>query len=306
MAQFNKPAGLAMDPSGNIYVADELNHRIRKISSNGVVTTIAGIGIAGHNDGSLALSKFRNPTGISYDKITGNLYVADRMNHCIRMIKINGVFTVAGVPGAPGYVNGTASLARFQKPYDVQVHTENANLYIADAGNHTIRKVDEIGVVSTFAGDNQPGQTDGLGMSARFNKPVSITFDSAGYFFVADAMNHSIRRISLLQEVQTVAGNGVSGFADGVGSFAQFNTPMSIAIVDSEGLICDTKNNRIRGFGYEGFLVSTFAGSSASGLVNGLGTQSRFDNPVGIVKDDSGNYYVSDAGNHVIRKVIVE
>ncbi len=303
VARFNGPAGLAMDDNGNIYVADELNHRIRRISPNGFVTSIAGNGLAGHFDATPAASKFNHPTGVSYDRITGYVYVADKMNHCIRQVRFNGVSTVAGVPGGGGYVNGTASLARFKEPYDVQVYTEDGDLYIADAGNHCIRKYDDTGVVSTFSGSDSPGQLDGSASGARYNAPVSITIDTTGYFYVTDVVNHNLRQVDLFGDVITVAGSGAAGFADGSGPLAQFDNPTAIAITNGVGLLCDKLNHRIRGISVGGNTVSTIAGNGTAGLQDGSGAQSLFNYPSGIVTNGDGIYYISDTGNNVIRKV---
>jgi len=306
VARFNQPAGLDIDPAGNVYVADQKNHRIRRISPNGFVSSIAGSGLAGHLDATPAASKFNQPTGVTYDKINDKLYVADKMNHCIRLVQFNSVTTIAGTPGSPGYVNGAATISRLQEPNDVQVYSEDADLYIADAGNHCIRKFDHLGVLSTFAGKDQPGLIDGIGLSARFNTPVSISFDSAGYFFITDAANHNIRRVDLGREVTTVAGSGAPGFADGFTPLAQFDHPASISIVNGLGFICDKNNHRIRTLSITGNEVSTAAGSSTPGFVNGSASQALFNNPTGIVKAEEGVYFVSDAANHVIRKVTVE
>jgi uncharacterized protein (TIGR03437 family) len=306
-AQFNSPRGLAVDAFDNLYVADELNHRIRRIATNGQVTTFTGNGISGFADGNPSTAKFNHPYDIVYDKIYGNYYVADKLNHCIRRISsLGNVTTSAGVAGTAGYVNGAGTSARLNNPTGVEVSGEAPEIFIADAGNHAIRKLDEFNVLSTLAGTNSAGLTNGSGIDARFNAPYDIAKDSAtGYLYVSETGNHDVRRISTSGQVTTFAGTGAAGFANGSGLFAQFNTPTALSVYNGEIFLCDKNNNRIREINSVKE-VSTIAGTGSTGTLNGVGSTATFTSPSGIVRDSNGNYYIADTGNHLIRKIVVD
>ncbi len=186
------PTGVAVDGAGNVYVADRYNHRIRKITASGVVSTLAG-SASGYTDGTGTSAKFKNPTGVAVDG-AGNVYVADYNNHGIRKITTSGVVsTLAGI--TYGYTDGTGTSAKFKNPYGVAVDGAG-NVYVADRDNHRIRKITTSGVVSTLAGSSQ-GYTDGTGTSAQFAYPFGVAVDGTGNVYVADESNHRIRKITL-------------------------------------------------------------------------------------------------------------
>ena len=181
-AQFNYPSGVAVDGAGNVYVADCHNHRIRKITASGVVSTLAGSGTSGYADGTGTSAQFDYPTGVAVDG-AGNVYVADSDNHRIRKITASGVVsTLAG--STYGYTDGTGTSAKFYYPRGVAVDGAG-NVYVADRVNHRIRKITASGVVSTLAGSAQ-GYTDGTGTSAKFYYPFGVAVDGAGNVYVAD------------------------------------------------------------------------------------------------------------------------
>jgi len=190
-AQFNYPYGVAVDSSGNVYVADADNNRIRKITPEGVVSTFAG-STEGSADGTATTAQFHHPTGVAVDS-SSNVYVADADNNRIRKITPEGgVSTFAG--STEGSADGTATTARFQSPTGVAVDSEG-NVYVADADNNRIRKITPEGVVSTFAGSTE-GFADGTGTEAQFNYPIDVAVDSSGnVVYVADTGNHRIRKI---------------------------------------------------------------------------------------------------------------
>ncbi|MDC1142129.1 hypothetical protein OAU50_03485 [Planctomycetota bacterium] len=211
-ARFQSPRGVAVDVSGNVYVADTVNHTIRKITPTGVVSTLAGTaGATGGADGIGAAARFTSPFGVAADT-SGNVYVADTGNNVIRKIAPGGVVsTLAGTAGASGSADGTGAAARFASPFRISVDS-SGNLYVADKDNHTIRKIDPAGVVSTLAGTaGLAGSADGNGAAARFNNPNDIAFDASGNFYVVDAGNHSIRKC-----VPTLAVSAVIDKAIGV------------------------------------------------------------------------------------------
>jgi len=248
-AQFEGPWGIAVDGSGNIYVADHFGQTIRKITTGGVVTTLAGSPLAqGSSDGVGSAARFKGPAGLAVDT-SGNVYVADSGNNTIRKITPSGVVTtVAGQAGTKGSSNGAAASALFNTPYGVAVD-RLGNIYVADSSNFTIREITPGGIVSTVAGmPGAQGSTDGTGGAARFAVPWGIAVDGAGNLYVADAGNDTIRKITSGGTVTTLAGvAGKSGTSDGVGPSAQFNFPYDV-IVDATGnlFIADSGNNEIR------------------------------------------------------------
>jgi hypothetical protein len=304
-ARFSRPRGLAIDLQGNLVVADEGNQRIRVVFPNGSVNTLTGSGLTGHSDGAPSSARFNQPYDVAVDLVNQEYYVADKGNHCIRKVTFSGnVSTVAGIPATPGYVDGAATAARLNGPTGVAWRGEQLNVYIADGGNHCIRNLDNSGILSTFAGANAIGFSDGTGTSARFNTPFDITWDTTGYFYVTDLLNNNIRRITLSGEVFTLAGSGAAGFADGPSVLAEFFSPQGISGYMGRVLLCDADNNRVRMV--SGQTVSTLAGTGAAGNGNGDGSIATFTKPGGIVRDKEGNYYISDTENHLIRKIVLD
>jgi len=247
-ARFSVPSSVAVDGAGNVYVADQDNHTIRRVTSIGVVTTLAGLpGTSGTNDGLGSAARFSYPTGVAVDTAT-NLYVADYYNHTIRKITSAGVVTtLAGWPGQNGTNDANGTAARFHFPSGVAVDSAG-NVYVADLGNHTIRKITSGGVVTTLAGfAGHSGTNDGPGRTARFYFPQGVAVDSAGDVLVADRFNHTIRKVTSAGMVTTLGGSpGLSGADDGVGSAARFNSPYGVAADNAGNLyVADTYNHRI-------------------------------------------------------------
>ena len=298
-AQFSYPTDVAVDAAGNVYVADEYNHRIRKITPEGLVSTLAG-STEGFRDGSGTLAQFSYPTDVAVDA-AGNVYVADESNNLIRKITPEGlVSTLAG--SIWGFRDGLGRSAQFNKPSGVTVDT-SGNVYVADYSNHRIRKITPEGLVSTLAGSTR-GFRDGLGTSVEFNRPSGVALDAAGNVYVADSDNHRIRKITPEGVVSTLAGS-TQGFRDGDGRSAEFSYPSDVA-VDAEGnvYVADEYNHRIRKITPEG-VVSTLAGS-IWGFRDGLVTSAQFNGPTGVAVDAEGNVYVADLFNDRIRKITPE
>lgn len=305
-AQFAFPFGITVDGSGNLYVADINNHTIRKITSAGVVSTLAGLtNNAGTANGTGSAARFHYPTGVAVDA-SGNIVVADTGNDTIRSITPAGVVTtLAGTPGVEGGADGTGAAALFIAPAGLTADTAG-NLYIADTDNSTIRKIAPGAVVTTLAGTSaQPAVVNGTGGAARFNYPAGLARDASGNAYVTDQIGNTVRKITAAGVVTTIAGSpGLSGTTDAVGAAARFNNPTGIA-VDTAGVlyVADAGNHTIRKIATDG-TVTTFAGTAGTtGTQNGTGIAAQFNDPEGLAVDASNNLYVADTGNNVIRKI---
>jgi len=305
---FRTPKGITLDALGNMYVADTNNNKIRKITSTGVVSTLAGTGLSGSADGIGAVASFSNPSAVAVD-VAGNVYVADFFNNKIRKITSTGVVsTLAGsITNTSGNTDGTGTAASFKNPSGVAVDA-SGNVYVADSGNHKIRKITTAGVVSTFAGTGTSGNADGIGSIASFSYPTGLAVDVAGNVYVADKWNDEIRKISAAGVVTTLAGSAGNGpfpgSADGIGIAARFDNPFGLTVdVSGNVYVADTYNHKIRKITATG-VVSTFAGSGVSSLIiDGTGVIAKFNNPSGVAVDASGNLYVADSDHNVIRKI---
>jgi len=306
-ARFNYPHEVSADAAGNVFVADTANHTIRKVTSAGVVTTFAGSpGNNGSTDGTGSGALFKNPYGISVDA-AGNIFVSDTNNYTIRKVTSAGVVTtLAGSPGSTGSTDATGSAARFGTPYGLSVDTAG-NVFVADRGNHTIRKVTSAGVVTTLAGTaGSAGTTDGTGSAARFNQPNGISVDTAGNIFVTDHYNHTIRKVTSAGVVTTLAGTaGSAGSTDGTGLAASFYFPTGISVATAGNIfVTDLYNHTIRKVTSAG-VVTTEAGLAGSaGSNNGLGTAARFYYPHGLSVNTAGIVFVADTYNHTIRSSV--
>jgi sugar lactone lactonase YvrE len=242
---FYYPTGVTVDPSGNIYVTDLGGNTIRKVTSGGAVTTVAGDGGSGFTNGAAATATFRSPAGVAIDK-SGNLYIADASNNMIRMITPGGVVSTFAGSGPQGSADGTGVAASFYYPYGIAIDA-SGNLYVADSRNNKIRKITSAGIVSTFAGSGALGSADGTGTAASFNYPAGIAIDSAGNLYIADVDNSEIRKITPAGVVTTVAGSTSAGDTDGTGSAAAFSYPYGVT-VDKTGNIYVTEqgNDKVR------------------------------------------------------------
>lgn len=303
-AQFDTPTGVTVDAQGNVYVADAGNHRIRRITPAGVVSTLAGTGTAGFADGPGNTARFNTPTGVAVDG-QGNIYVADTENQRIRKISPAGVVSTLAGAGTAGFMDGPGNGAFFNRPQGVAVDGQG-NVYVADTDNQRIRKISPAGVVSTLAGTGNLGFMDGSGNTATFDSPVGISLTAQGNVYVTDVANHLIRSISPTGIVSTLAGNRLIGIVNGPASSASFNSPTGVA-VDAQGnaYVADLANSSIRKISLGGE-VSTFAGGGVAGFVDGTGTEARFDSPNGVAVDAQGNVYVADTENQRIRKIAAQ
>jgi serine/threonine protein kinase, bacterial len=244
----------------------------------------------------------------------GNVYMADASDDVIYKITPQGVFsTLAGQRNQQGNADGTGAAARFDSPYGIAFETAGpaaGNLVVADTSGLTVRSVTLGGVVTTLAGRREPGvfsTVDGVGAAARFQSPTGIAVDGAGNRYVTEQYGNSVRKIAADGAVTTLAGSGDRfgmGSADGPGRQARFNEPIGIA-TDSAGnlFVADSGNHTIRKISPQGE-VSTFAGMAGEpGSTDGTGSNARFNGPWGVVIDSTGNLYVTDRGNHTVRKI---
>jgi DNA-binding beta-propeller fold protein YncE len=250
VARFYEPFGIALSGT-DFYVADTNNHTLRKLTTAGVVSTVAGTaGTYGSVDGTGTAANFNTPKSLVGDGGT-NLYVADSFNHIIRKVVISTgvVSTIAGYGGTTGTADGAGSAAKFNEPFGITYDATGTNLYVTDTVNQLIRQVTPGGVVTTWAGTvSTRGTTDAIGTTAKFNFPAGIVNDGTN-LYVADSENHVIRKIVIASKVvTTLAGTaGTAGAADGSGAAARFNRPIGLTI-DSAGnlYVVDQNYSKIR------------------------------------------------------------
>ena len=301
------PNGISLDGAGNIYIADQNNHRIRKVDiTSGIISTVAGTGTFGFSgDGGPAIAaKLRNPAGVYVDGV-GNIYIADFTNSRVRKVDTLGnINTIAGgVSGIQGD-GGPAIAARLSVPNDTFVDGMG-NLYIVDIRNHRIRKVDTSGIITTIAGG---GAGDGGPVSeANLNVPWGVHIDNAGNLYIADSQYHRVRKVDTSGIITTIAGTGYQGFSGdgGPGSLAELNEPLRV-FVDGAGnvYIGDTSNHRVRKVDTAG-IITTVAGNGIRGFSGdgGPAVSASLSRPWGVHVDGTGNLYIADVSNHRVRKV---
>ena len=303
-AQFRLPNSLAVDLSGNIFVADTGNNTIRKITPDGTVSTFAGVaGSHGSADGSGTAARFWAPFGVAVDT-NGNVYAADTGNNIIRKITPDGlVTTLAGQSGQPGNADGPGATAQFRNPWNLAVD-DSGDVFVADLSNGSIRKITPDGVVTTL--DNQtaagtPARPVGRG---RFTNPYGVAVDKSGDLYVSDSGRHHIIEITPFDE--TIAFNGrPDGQTPGQTPLAN---PQAIAVTDQAGdiYVADAGNHIIVKITRDG-AIATFAGlAGASGSADGAVANARFNAPAGVALDAAGNLYVADTQNHCIRKIVLK
>jgi len=306
-ALFSDPAAIATDAGGNYFIADSQNHAIRKITPNGVVTTFAGqLGVSGIANGTGTNVAFNLPSGLALDG-AGNVYVSDTGNNVIRKITVAGVTTTfAGITGSGGFADGAAGSALFNSPLGIAVAT-NGTVFIADSGNHCIRKIYG-GTVTTFAGQPQVwGNADGSGTNAQFDAPCGLAFDAWGNLFVSDANNNTLRKITPAGDVILFAGApGQDGVADGDVRVARFRSPAEL-VFDRTGnlFVADSFNQTIREISTNGLVNTVTGAAGVIGADDGTNGVARFYNPYGLAIAADGSLVVADVYNEVVRVVLV-
>jgi sugar lactone lactonase YvrE len=300
-ARFNGPIGITVDRNDNVIVADFRNARIRRVTPDGSVSTIAGSG-TGFVDGTGIYARFNAPTGVTMNA-DGNFIIADYGNNRIRLLTPEGKATTIAGSGTYGTTDGQSFNARFARPSGVSVDG-SGNIYVLDAGTSLIRKIDPTGKVTTFAGSG-PGYAEGAGTKAAFNFTGGApqpALDQSGNLVIADFINSRIRRIDPLGVVTNLAGGGPK--KDGPANEASFTYPVGVAR-DREGnlIIADWSNSQVRKLDMKTMTVTTLAGTGEQGDSNGSANLARFYRPAGIAIDSKGIIYVSDYFGNTIRKI---
>lgn len=304
-ARFNSPWGAALDADGNLFVSDEDNYTIRKVTPAGVVTTFAGTaGRPGTTDGTGAAARFKSPHGAAFDN-AGTLYVLEPT--AIRKITPAGaVTTLVGDQNASGTTDGASGVATFTSLLAIRSNAAGDLLYVVD--QHAIRTVTLLGTVTTIAGSiTNGGYLDAAGTAARFNYPTDLVFGPSNDLFVSDTQNDRIRRIDMSGgplNVTTFAGSGSSAYTDGTGTAASFSNPKGLSwnAGDSTFLLCD--GTAIRSI-TAGGVVSLYAGATGvtGGIDDATATAARFYNPISIVRNASGAHLVVDRVNSTVRHI---
>jgi len=312
-AELSGPTGIYSDGSGNIFIADKQNNRIRKVTASGNITTVAGNGTEGFSGdgGAATAAELSLPTDLYIDG-SGNIFIADANNNRVRKITASGNITTVAGNGTHGFGGdgGPATSAELSYPTSIYVDG-SGNIFIADAGNSRIRKVTASGNITTVAGNGTAGFSGdgGPATSAALYAPTGVYLDGSGNIFIADVNNNRVRKVTASGNITTVAGNGTHGFSGdgGTATSAELKWPSDI-YVDGSGdiFIADGGNNRIREVIASGN-ITTVAGNGTAGFSGdgGLATAAELNTPTGLYLDGSGNILIADSSNNRIRKVIV-
>ncbi len=310
-AQLSRPNGVAVDASGNVYIADTGNFRVRKVDGSGNITTVAGSGICctfTGDGGSATSARIGTPYGLAVDS-SGNLFISDTSNNVVRKVDASGVITTVAGNGTYGYSGdgGTATSAEFKDPYSVAVDAAG-NLYIADTYNYRVRMVSAGGIVTTVAGTGVYGYSadGGPATSARLSEPEGVAVDASGNLYIADTYNYRIRKVTPGGTITTLAGNGTYGISsDGIPAIgAALAFPEGVAADASGNLyVADTGNARIRKVSAAGVIGTLAGGGLGDG---GLGVFGFLNQPYGVARDNSGNTYIADTNDNRVRKVAAD
>lgn len=322
-AQFNGPEGVALDASGTLYIADTFNGRIRRVGSDGLITTAVGVGttgIYGGDNGPPANAGLGLPPDVAVDRL-GNLYIADFGNSRIRLVANAVITTVAGTDaGAPIFDGLEALNVRLAGPTGVAVD-RNGAFYFVEAGigsgtglargDHRVWKVSSAGVLTTVAGNGLPnyGGDNGAATAAQLDTPTGVAVDASGNVLISDTLNHRVRKVTR-GTIMTVAGTGAAGFNGEVSppGSARLNTPRGLA-VDGQGdyFVADTGNNRVREVQPGGNLFGVAGNGNASYFGDGTAaTRASINQPEGVAVDARGNIYIADTLDNVIREVTAD
>lgn len=311
-AKLNNPTGVTFDASNNLYIADYINNRIRKINAAGVITTVVGNGTAGYSGDNIqaTAAELTKPFATVFD-IAGNMYISDMYNHRIRKVNSSGVITTVAGNGSPTYGGdgGQATAAKIYCPEGMAFDAAG-NLYFADQFNHRVRKINTVGIITTVAGTGNAGYSgDNIQATAsELYFPSGVTFDATGNLYICDYRNNRIRMVNSSGIITTIAGNGTQAYSGdgGQATTAELYWPTGIAF-DATGnlFIADQLNNRIRMKSTSG-IITTIAGSGIQSFSGdgGQATSAELSYPIGVAFDNqSCNLYIADYDNNRVRMV---
>jgi len=311
-AHLSLPSGVAADNLGNFFIADTDNYRIRRVGSNGLITTVAGNGGYGYSGdgGAATAANLEYPYGVAVDGV-GELFIADENNQRVREVGVTGIMTTVAGNGGRGYSGDSVALgpdASLADPYGTAVDAYG-NVFIADTDNHRIREITPGGIICTVAGNGTPGYSGdgGAATSASLNSPEGVTVDAAGNVFIADTGNQRIRKVGTNGTITTAAGNGFGGYSGdgGPAGNASLDYPRGVAVDPSSNIfIADWGNHRVRMVSPNGD-ISSLAGQGGAGFLGdgGPATNASLAYPAGVATDASGNLLVADSENNRIREI---
>jgi uncharacterized protein (TIGR03437 family) len=310
-AKLFSPRGIVTDPAGNVYFCDYNNNRVRKIATDGTITTVAGTGINGYNGDNMpgTSAELSQPYRVAMDP-AGNLYIADPGNNRIRRLAPNGVITTVAGNGQSNYSGdgGPATSAALNYAEDAVIDA-SGNMFIADSGNNVIRKVDTNGIITTVAGNGFQGYSGdgGPATHASLYLPVSLAVDPAGNIYFSDQGNNVVRKVDTNGIITTFAGNGVYGFGGdgGPAAHAEFNNPAGVALDAANNLyVIDVVNDRLRVISTNG-TITTIAGNGVTGFSGdgGPAPLAAMDQPRSVAVGTFGDIYIADFSNNRIRKL---
>lgn len=308
-AKLNQPVGIAIDGGANVYIADRTNNRVRRVSPTGIITTVAGTGAAGYSGdgGPATAAEINNITGVAADA-AGNVYIADKSNHCVRQVSPTGIINTMAGTGIAGYGGdgGPATAAQLSNPWGIAADGIG-NIYVAEQGNKRVRKIDAGGIITTVAGNGTAGFSGdgGPATAAQFDGCYAVAVDVSGNIYISDVDNQRIRRVSRAGIITTVAGSGVAGYCGdgGPATAAALYEPIGIAIApDGTLYIADGWNNRIRAVNADG-TIHTIAGTGTAGFSGdgALAVSAELHNPYGIAVSSMGSVLIGDNGNNRVR-----